>query len=905
MFLILRNLSVSRIRCHRSLMLSPIRFQNNASSKGVQEKTDCGGESKKNSKGLVIGVYDALTDNPDVPTKFTKTGEKYNESIEGRLEELLKISGPLPKLGDARLFFGLDHEFNAIAVVGLGKQCAGYNDIEELEEEKEAIRIGSAIGSRRLQELHMRKILIDSFGHAESAAEGSALAVWVYQELKKADNRIFMPMLELYDSCDYTGWHIGLEKAAAQNLARQLMDTPANIMTPTSFAQNAVEILCKSGINVEVKVQGWAETQHMGAFLSVARGSCEPPIFLEISYYGTNYDERPVVLIGSGVTYDSGGLCLKQPYELVHMKGKMGGAAMVVATIRAIAHLQLPINLRGLIPLCENMPGCAAFKPGDIVTAMNGKNILIQNTDCESRLVVADSLIYSQNFWPRFIVDISVLTKDMRRTMGDAATGVFTNSDALWEQIRMAGVHTGDRLWRMPLWNYYTRQTTASSAVDILNVGEGPGGGACKAAAFLRQFVPCGEWMHLDTLGVMYSNGQDVPYLQAGMSGRPTRTLIEFISHMLCKTTNFWRYYSCGDPSSKVTKGLVLGVYKPLDKNAEQVKLTASGDKMNARTQGQLMNQIQISGLHMELGDVKLFYNLDQEFTTIAMVGLGSECLGYNENEDRDEGKEAIRVAAARGSRILQNLKIQRVYIESFGHSESAAEGAAMAVWVYQELKSKSKQLHVPELELYDCVDYSGWHIGLQKAAAQNLARQLMDTPANIMTPSTFAQNAVEILCKSGINVEIKVQGWAETQKMGGFLAIAKGSCESPIFLELSYYGTNYEERPIVLIGSGITFDSGGLCLKKPYDMKLMRGDMAGAACVIATTRAIAHLQLPINIRGLIPLCENMPGCLAFKPGDIVTAMNAKIFRLKIQIAKEDLLLPMHSIMPNTSGLDS
>lgn len=160
---------------------------------------------------------------------------------------------------------------------------------------KEAIRIASAQGAKALQKMNARKVYVESFGHAESAAEGSALGVWLYQEKKMKKYQILIPQLELYDDCDWTGWQIGLQKAAAQNLARQLMDTPANLMTPTSFAQNAVEVLCKSGVNVEVKVRGWAETQKMYAFLAVAQGSCEPPIFLELSYYGASRDERPVV----------------------------------------------------------------------------------------------------------------------------------------------------------------------------------------------------------------------------------------------------------------------------------------------------------------------------------------------------------------------------------------------------------------------------------------------------------------------------------------------------------------------------------------------------------------------------------------------------------------------------------
>ncbi|KAJ9579944.1 hypothetical protein L9F63_004417 [Diploptera punctata] len=500
------------------------RFQSGASS--------CEGEMKS-ATSLVLGVY---TDESDPPLyKFTPSAQKYNEITHGKLDEYLKSGGPVPGKGEVRIFYKLCNEFASVALVGLGAECQGYNDIEERDDGKETIRIAAAVGSKALQDLKPGKLCIESFGHSESAAEGAGLGVWLYQDLISHRKRLPIPQLELWNDCDFAGWHIGLEKAAAQNLARSLMDSPGNMMTPTIFAQNAVEVLCKSGVNVEVKVQGWAETQKMGAFLSVSKGSCEPPIFLELSYYGAGYDERPIVLIGSGITFDSGGLCLKRPYDMLYMRGDMQGAAVVVATCRALALLQLPINIRGLIPLCENMPGCAATKPGDIVRAMNGKNILIENIDCEGRLVLADALYYSQNFWPQFVVDIGSLTKDIRNTMGTAATGVFTNSDSLWEQVRMAGVHTGDRMWRFPLWNYYTKQVTQSRSVDIRNVGFGPGGGACRAAAFLREFVPCGEWMHLDTFGVLRENGIDHPYLRKGMSGRPTRTLIEFLSALVCK----------------------------------------------------------------------------------------------------------------------------------------------------------------------------------------------------------------------------------------------------------------------------------------------------------------------------------------------------------------------------------
>ncbi|CAH1954149.1 unnamed protein product [Acanthoscelides obtectus] len=488
------------------------------------------------TKGLVLGMYTNPDDQHDVG-KLTPTGERFDAMVCHRLTDLLRYTGPPPGRLQTRVFYNLEPEFAMVAVVGLGRICQGYDIFEQIDEGKETIRLAAAQGCKALQRMSIRRAFVESFGHAESAAEGAALGVWLYQEKKMRKHQLRIPTLDLYDDCDWTGWQIGLQKAAAQNLARQLMDTPANLMTPTSFAQNAVEVLCKSGVNVEVKVRGWAETQKMYAFLAVAQGSCEPPIFLELSYYGACRDERPVVLIGKGITYNSGGLCLKPCNKQRFMRGDMGGAACVLAACRAVAGLQLPINIRALIPLCENMPGCAAMRPGDIVKAMNGKSIKIQSTDTAGRLCLADALVYAQNFWPRFIVDVGTMTNDMKHSLGAAASGVFSNSEALWEYMLAASMHTGDRVWRFPLWDHFTKLVAHHHDVDVKTFGRGGAprcGEACKVAAFLNEFVPCGDWLHLDTYGVMLSNGKDYTYLRRGMSGRPTRTLVEFLSQLVC-----------------------------------------------------------------------------------------------------------------------------------------------------------------------------------------------------------------------------------------------------------------------------------------------------------------------------------------------------------------------------------
>eukprot|EP00099_Drosophila_melanogaster_P021115 NP_648244.1 Sperm-Leucylaminopeptidase 1 [Drosophila melanogaster] len=497
------------------------------------------------SRALVIGVYADEEDKNDAGI-LTPAGWRYNlQKTNGRLIEVLRMSGPMPKRGEARLLFAVEPEripyYSVVAVVGLGKECLGYNPYEVLDEQKEAIRRSVAAACRILAELDTDRIEVENCGHAESAAEGAALGIWLYQELRDPKTRIFVPAIDLYatkdEVCDIEGWRIGLQKAAAQNLTRQLQEMPSNLLTPTAFAQNVVEVLCKSGVNVEVKVEGWAESQSMHAFLAVGKASCEPPIFLELSYYGTCAEERPIVLVGQGITYDAGGLCLKKKKELFNMRGDMTGAAVVVATCRAVAGLRLPVNIRGLIPLCENVVGCNSFRPGDMVKSMNGKTIEVQCTDHEDVLVLADALLYAQNFCPKCIIDIGTCSGYMRQSLDEAACGVFTNSEILWQQIKHASMHTGDRVWRFPLWNFYSKAVRAGGRSDVQNYGIGRGGRPCKAAAFLREFVPCGQWMHIDATNVMVTNGIDFEYLRRGMAGRPTRTLIEFIAQTICKDT--------------------------------------------------------------------------------------------------------------------------------------------------------------------------------------------------------------------------------------------------------------------------------------------------------------------------------------------------------------------------------
>ncbi|XP_066516537.1 cytosol aminopeptidase [Hoplias malabaricus] len=509
MLLRFRNLFTSGVRGHSCRLFS------------VSRSSFSGG------KGLVLGVYEKEKNGTGI--LFTEAAASFDRSISGKLSEMLSISGPPLKQGKSRIFYGLHQEFPSVAVVGLGKKGVGVCGKENWDNCKENIRAAVSAGCRQLQDLEIPQVEIDPCGDDQAAAEGAVLGLFEYNELKSKKKVQVTP--QLHGSADTAAWEKGVLYGEGQNLARRLMEAPANHVTPTIFAETIEKKLSPFADRVIIhkRPQSWIESEQMGAFLSVSKGSEEPPIFLELHYNG-NPDSRqaPLVLVGKGITFDSGGISLKPSSGMDAMRADMGGAATVCSAIVTAAALKLPINIIGLAPLCENMPSGKANKPGDVVHARNGKTIQVDNTDAEGRLILADALCYAHSFNPRAIVNAATLTGAMDVALGSAAAGVFTNSDWLWERLHKASVITGDRVWRMPLFQHYTKQVTESALADLNNIGKySRSGGACTAAAFLQEFVTVDHWAHLDIAGVM-TNKDEVPYLRKGMSGRPTRTLVEF-----------------------------------------------------------------------------------------------------------------------------------------------------------------------------------------------------------------------------------------------------------------------------------------------------------------------------------------------------------------------------------------
>ncbi|KAG7100151.1 hypothetical protein E1B28_001930 [Marasmius oreades] len=334
-------------------------------------------------------------------------------------------------------------------------------------------------------------------------------------------------------------WERGVTYAYSQNLARTLADLPANMMTPTIFCERVKkEFEGVANVEIIVRDEKWAELKGMNTFLSVTHGTSEPAKLLEIHYKGAeSKDEKPVAFVGKGITFDSGGISLKPGEGMKLMRGDMGGAAAVVSAALAIAKLKLPVNLVTVTPLTENMPGPAATKPGDIVYAMNGKTVEVDNTDAEGRLVLSDAIYYTgTEYKPHTLIDVATLTGAMMIAVGEHYSGVFSSSDELWQNLQEAGAHEYDRFWRMPLDEDYGPQIYSSNA-DLCNTGGRPAG-SCTAALFLKNFVPGLEtdeptikWAHIDIAGAM---GVTKPraYMEKGMSGAPVRGLIEYVRRL-------------------------------------------------------------------------------------------------------------------------------------------------------------------------------------------------------------------------------------------------------------------------------------------------------------------------------------------------------------------------------------
>ncbi|HTD73791.1 MAG TPA: leucyl aminopeptidase [Steroidobacteraceae bacterium] len=321
------------------------------------------------------------------------------------------------------------------------------------------------------------------------------------------------------------GLSMGAAIGSGVAFARDLANLPPNVCTPTYMGARAMQ-LAKEFPSIKTKVldESGIKALKMGAFLAVTQGSVEPPRLIVCEYRGTRKNTAPICLIGKGITFDSGGISLKDPPAMDEMKFDMSGGAAVLGTLRAIAAMKLQIHVVAIVAAAENMPSGAAVKPADIVTTMSGQTVEILNTDAEGRLVLCDAITYSRRYKPAAVVDVATLTGACIVALGNHLSGLMSNTPALAHELESAGLRADDRAWRLPIGEEYVDQLKSNFA-DIANVG-GREGGACTAASFLGKFAKDLQWAHLDVAGTAWLSGA-----QKGSTGRPVPLLVDFLIH--------------------------------------------------------------------------------------------------------------------------------------------------------------------------------------------------------------------------------------------------------------------------------------------------------------------------------------------------------------------------------------
>jgi leucyl aminopeptidase len=319
------------------------------------------------------------------------------------------------------------------------------------------------------------------------------------------------------------GLDAGVAIGNGVQLARDLANLPPNICTPIYLASRAQQLAREiPSIKAKILDEPQIKALKMGAFLAVTAGSAQPPRLIVCEYMGGGPKKPTICLIGKGITFDSGGISLKDPLAMDEMKFDMSGGATVLGSLRAIAQLRLPLNVVVIIAACENLPSGSAVKPSDIVTSMSGQTIEILNTDAEGRLVLCDAITYSRRYKPAVVIDVATLTGACVVALGHHLSGLMSNNEALAAELEAAGNRADDRAWRLPIGDEYVDQLKSNFA-DLANIG-GREGGACTAASFLWKFAKNLNWAHLDVAGTAWQGGA-----QKGSTGRPVPLLVDFL----------------------------------------------------------------------------------------------------------------------------------------------------------------------------------------------------------------------------------------------------------------------------------------------------------------------------------------------------------------------------------------
>ena len=485
-----------------------------------------GDPDKLRSACVVVGI--------SAPRRLSPAAERLDKASQGQLGELLKSADIDTGCGKTTLIHSPRGRVQAarILVVGCGKdnKLSAQDFSKIVAAAAKALQSGGASEALSfLTELDVEDR--DLTWKAQRTVEATRDAVYRFDELKTDAKPPKHPLRKLTVAVSERatladarrGVKRGIAVANGIELARTLGNRPGNLCTPGDLADQA-RALKKDypALKVQILEEAAMKKLGMGALLSVSRGSRQPAKLIVMQYSGGSKNAKPVVLVGKGVTFDSGGISIKPGAAMDEMKFDMCGAASVFGTVSAVAEMKLRINLVGIVPATENLPDGDASKPGDVVTSMSGQTIEVLNTDAEGRLILCDALTYADRFKPDVVVDIATLTGACVVALGHHATGLLSNDQDLADELLEAGQASGDRAWQLPLWDEYDEQISSNFA-DMANIG-GRGAGTITAGCFLARFTKDYRWAHLDIAGVAWKSGH-----AKGATGRPVQLLTRFL----------------------------------------------------------------------------------------------------------------------------------------------------------------------------------------------------------------------------------------------------------------------------------------------------------------------------------------------------------------------------------------
>ncbi|MBL8391179.1 MAG: leucyl aminopeptidase [Candidatus Accumulibacter sp.] len=483
-----------------------------------------GSPEKQRSACVVVGVFE--------PRKLTLTGELLDNAARNHLSDIIRRGDMEGKAGSTLLLHNVPGTLcDRVLLVGLGKEKE-FGDKEFADAIRAAVRTlnetGSFDGTVFLTDTAVRRR--STAWRVRQAVIVAHEAVYRFDQFKSKKDKVRRPLRKLTFVVDRRNELAAAEAALNQgqaigegvNLAKNLANLPANVCTPSHLADTAQKLAAEHKLDCQIIERDEMAALGMHSLLAVASGSRQPPKLIVLQYKGGKVDDKPLALIGKGITFDTGGISLKPAAEMDEMKYDMCGAASVLGTIKAVALMKLPLNLTVIVPAAENMPGGGATRPGDIVTSMSGQTIEILNTDAEGRLILCDALTYAARFDPETVIDVATLTGACVIALGHVATGLFANNDTLARELLHAGDEAHDRAWQMPLWNDY-QELLKSPFADMSNIG-GRSAGSVTAACFLARFTRKYVWAHLDIAGTAWKSGSD-----KGATGRPVSLLLHYL----------------------------------------------------------------------------------------------------------------------------------------------------------------------------------------------------------------------------------------------------------------------------------------------------------------------------------------------------------------------------------------